>query len=80
MDSSLPKECLYPVPRLKRAPPPPFTSPDTAQKSDAASFEILCVVIKSDVFPMLLHDKTDGDRLNIKGTVAGSNRCYRHRY
>lgn len=29
---------------------------------------------------MLLHYKSDGDRLNIKGRVAGSNRCYRHHY
>lgn len=31
-------------------------------------------MIKSDVFPMLLHYKTDGDRLSITGRMAGSNR------
>lgn len=31
-------------------------------------------MIKSDVFPMLLHYKTDGDRLSIAGRMAGSNR------
>lgn len=43
-------------------------------ESDAASSEISCVVIKSDVFPMLLHYQTDGDRLSVAGRMAGGNR------
>lgn len=31
-------------------------------------------MVKSDVFPMLLHYRTDGDRLSITGRMAGSNR------
>lgn len=31
-------------------------------------------MIKSDVFPMLLHYKPGGDRLSIAGRVAGSDR------
>lgn len=46
----------------------------TRIKSDAASFEIPRVVIKSDVFPMLLHYKTDGDRLSLTGRMAGGDR------
>lgn len=81
MDFSPPKECLYPVPSLKRGPPPPFTPPDAAQKRDAASLEISCFVIKSDVFFQccFIAKLTRTDRLNIKGMVAGSDRRYRHR-
>lgn len=59
----------------------PFTSICITRhgiESDAASFEISCVAIESDVFPMLLHYKTGGDRLSITGRMAGSIRGSRH--
>lgn len=79
MDFSLPKKCLYPVPRLKRAPPPPFASPDTAQKCDAASIKIPCVVIKSDCFfQCCFITELTGQREDRR--IGGwEYRCYRHR-